>query len=236
MIDYAVVHGYAGDVDRNRPNPARWKGNLEHALPHKTDVAKVEHHASLPYAKIAAFLADLRQRPGVGSLALELLILTAARSGEVRGATFGEFDLKARVWTVPKERMKAGREHRVPLTGRAVEIVAELAKGAKPDDLVFPGQGGKPMSDMTLTAVLRRMGRGDVTAHGFRSTFRDWCAEATSYPRELGEAALAHAVGDKVEAAYLRGSLFEKRRALMQTWADFCAGEACADGQGPSAR
>jgi integrase len=215
VIDYAIVHGYAGDVDRNRPNPARWAGNLEHALPHKTEVAKVEHHASLPNAELPAFMATLRQRPGVAALALEFAILTAARSGEVRGATAGEFDLEAGVWIIPAERMKAGREHRVPLTGRTLELAAELAKGAAPDALVFPGQGGKPMSDMSLTAVLRRMGRGAVTAHGFRSTFSTWRAERTSFPREVAEAALAHVIGDKVEAAYQRGDLFQKRRGLM---------------------
>jgi integrase len=177
------------------------------------------------------FMAALRQRDGIGALALQFTILTAARSGETRGATWAEIDVAGAVWTVPGERMKAGREHRVPLSDAALAILGDLALLRDPkagaDALIFPGaKRGRPLSDMSLTAVLRRMGRGDLTAHGFRSTFRDWCGEATEFPRELAEAALAHTLRDKVEAAYRRGDALERRRVLMESWAAFCAGPA----------
>jgi integrase len=168
----------------------------------------------------------LQVQKGVGARALRFAIFTAARSGEVRGARWQELDLVGAIWTIPAERMKAGREHRVPLSEEALAILAEMSAARTNNDsgaLVFPGQTeGRPLSDMSLTAVLRRMGRGDLTAHGFRSTFKDWAAESTAYPAELSEMALAHTIGSKVEAAYRRGDLFEKRRRLMADWAAYC--------------
>lgn len=214
VLDYATAHHH-----RQGDNPARWKGHLDKLLPRKTKVVAVEHHAALPYAEAAAFMKALRQKEGTGARALEFAILTAVRSGEVRGATWDEIDLSAKVWVIPPERMKSGREHRIPLSVQAVALLEALPVQA---GLVFPGhKAGRPLSDMSLTAVLRRMKRGDLTAHGFRSTFRDWAAEMTSHPHEVAEMALAHAVGNKVEAAYRRGDLFEKRRAIMQDWADY---------------
>ena len=169
-------------------------------------------------------MGDLRQRDGVAARALEFAILTAARTGEVLGTRWSEIDLESRLWTVPAGRMKAGREHRVPLSDAALEILSRLDRTG---DLAFPGQRrGRPLSDMAFLMLLRRMGRGDLTAHGFRSTFSDWCAEQTNFPSEVREMALAHTVGDKVEAAYRRGDLFEKRRALAEAWAQFCTGHA----------
>lgn len=189
--------------------------------------AAVEHHAAMPYKDVPAFLAALDARtPSSGALALKFAILTAARSGEVRGATWGEIDLRARVWTVPAERMKAGREHRVPLSDAAAKMLGALQVSAKHIggfDLVFPGSKDKPLSDMTLAAVLKRM-KVDVTVHGFRSSFRDWCAD-NGVSRELAERALAHAVADKTEAAYNRTDQFEQRRQLMQAWAQYVVGE-----------
>ncbi len=217
ILDYATTRGY-----RTGDNPARWQGCLEHMLPAPSKVRKVEHHAALPYADLPAFMADLRKREGVSPRALEFLILTAARSGEVRGMTFEEVDYERKVWTVPEGRMKGGRDHAVPLSDRALAIVK--AQPGSGSDLVFPGQSG-PLSDMSLTAVLKRMGRADLTAHGFRSTFRDWGGDETDTPREVLEAALAHIVGDKAEQAYRRGDALEKRRHLMTQWADFCEGK-----------
>ena len=182
---------------------------------------QVKHYAAMPYDALPGFMADLAGRKGVAALALRFLILTAARSGEVRGARWSEFDLENGVWAVPGERMKAKMDHRVPLTAEALAAL-DAARGLDPD-LVFPGQRrGKPMSDMTLTAILRRMERGDFTAHGFRSTFRDWAAERTSAPREIAELCLAHFVGNAVERAYRRSDLFDKRRDLMDRWARWC--------------
>ncbi|ARO52732.1 integrase [Methylorubrum zatmanii] len=219
VLDAATARGL-----RTGENPARWRGRLSAILPARRKVAKVEHHPALPFAEVPAFMADLSQRPGMGARALAFAILTAARSGEVRGATWGEIDVQAGVWTVPAERMKAGREHRVPLSEPALAILTGL--GGAPDALVFPGtRRGTMLSDMTLTMLLRRMGR-DVTAHGFRSSFRDWAGEATSFPREVAEAALAHIVGDKVERAYRRGDALAKRAELMAAWGAYCAGAA----------
>ncbi len=217
VLDFGTARGL-----REGPNPARWRGNLDAALPKPAKVAKVQHHPAVPVADVAGVMARLRQQQGVGARALEFAILTAARSGEVRGATWAEFDLEKALWTVPAERMKAGREHRVPLTAPALALLAALAKG-KADEPVFAAPRGGQLSDMTLTAVMRRMALGAVP-HGFRSTFRDWAAERTNYPAEVAEMALAHAVGDKVEAAYRRGDLFEKRRQMMADWAAFLAG------------
>jgi integrase len=216
VLDWATVRGY-----RQGENPARWRGHLEKLLPARRKMAAVEHHAALPYAELPAFMADLRQREGVAARALEFAVLTAARTGEVLGGRWSEIDLEGRLWTVPAGRMKkAWREHRVPLSEPALTILTGLDRMG---DLVFPGQRrGRPLSDMALLMLLRRMGRGDLTAHGFRSTFSDWCAEETSFPSEVREMALAHTVGDKVEAAYRRGDLFEKRRQLAEAWARYC--------------
>ena len=213
VLDFAAARGL-----REGPNPARWRGNLDAAFPKASRVAKVRHHAAVAVADVADFMQRLRQQQGISAKALEFAILTAARSGEVRGATWGEVDLAGAIWTVPAARMKGGREHRVPLSKPALKLLKALAQG-EAQDLVFPGQRG-PLSDMSLTAVLRRMEIA-ATAHGFRSTFRDWAAERTTYPNEVAEMALAHTIGDKVEAAYRRGDLLEKRAALMRDWAKF---------------
>ena len=218
ILDWATVSQY-----RQGDNPARWRGHLDKLLPAPSKVAKVAHHAALPWQQAGAFMAALRQREGVAARAVEFAILTAARSGEVRGAAWAEIDLDARLWVIPAERMKAKREHRVPLSAAALSLLNTIPRHGT---LVFPGAvAGRPLSDMSLTAVLRRMGRGDITVHGFRSTFRDWCSEsvANSFPREVCEHALAHSLPDKVEAAYRRGDLIEKRVMLMQAWADYCA-------------
>jgi integrase len=225
VLDAATVRRF-----RQGPNPAQWKGNLAHLLPARSRVRKVEHHAALPFDEMPEFLSVLRYRQGMAARALEFAVLTVARTGEVLGALWGEIDLQAQVWTVPADRMKAGRQHRVPLSAAAVavlEAVSPLAltKDEKPDPVapIFPGpRRALPMSNMTMLMLLRRMKRDDLTAHGFRSTFSDWAAERTAYPREVVEMALAHTIGNKVEAAYRRGDLFEKRRQLMADWASFC--------------
>jgi integrase len=183
----------------------------------------VVHHASLPYREIGAFTADLRTRECIAARALEFAILTAARTGEVLGARWSEIDVDARTWVVPEGRMKAGRQHRVSLSEAAIVVIEHMRQHRRDDDLVFPGlKRGRPLSNMALLAVLRRMKRGDLTAHGFRATFKTWAAERTNFSREVVEAALAHVNGDKVEAAYQRGDLFDKRQALMDSWAEFC--------------
>ena len=180
-----------------------------------------EHHAALPYAELPTFIEDLRKRVGIAASALEFTILTAARTGEVIGARWSEIDLKNRVWIVPKDRMKAKREHRVPLSSRAVQVLEGLPREA---DFVFPGtRKATSISNMAMATLLKRMRRTDITVHGFRSTFRDWAAESTSYPNHVVEMALAHTVGNKVEAAYRRGDLMNKRARLMEEWAGFCA-------------
>ena len=189
---------------------------------------KVKHHPALPYGEIGAFMGALRAQEGIAARALEFTILTAARSGEVRGARHAEVDADALTWTIPEGRIKGGKEHRVPLSTQAQSIVVEMRKHAV-DDLVFPGRKARrPLSDHAMLEVLNRMGYGHLTVHGFRSTFRDWAAELTNFPSEVIEMALAHAVGDKVEAAYRRGDLFEKRRRLMEAWAAYCAAPAKA--------
>lgn len=217
VLSWAATRGYrAGD------NPARWAGHLEMLLPAPAKLKKVKHHAALPFGEVAAFLELLRKEEGTAVRALEFTILTAGRSGEVLGATWSEIDLAAAVWTIPPERMKAGRAHRVPLAPPAVALL----KGQDGRDAVrvFPGaRKGKPLSGMAMPVVLRRLGREDLTVHGFRSTFRDWAAEQTDYPRELAEVALAHTVGSAVENAYRRGDMFERRRRLMEDWAEWCA-------------
>ncbi len=214
VLDWATARKY-----RSGENPARWRGHLDKLLPQPKKVSKVEHHTALPIDEVGAFLAELRRQEGMGARALEFTIMTACRSGEVRGATWAEIDTDAKTWTIPAERMKAGKEHRVPLSDAALALLRALPKMAG-TDVVFPGTKGQPLSDMTLTAVLRRM-EVPVTAHGFRSTFRDWAGERTAHPREVIEHALAHQLKDKAEAAYQRGSLFDKRRRLMDDWTAF---------------
>jgi integrase len=218
VLDWATARGY-----REGLNPARWKGHLDHLLPAPGRIMKSEHHAAIPVGEMGAFMEKLNGQNGTGARALAFAILTAARSGEVRGATWTEFDLDEGVWLVPGERMKAGKPHRVPLSNSALALVLkQKEKRVAGSEFVFPSPRGKLMSDMTLVAVTRRM-QVDAVPHGFRSTFRDWCSERTNYPREVAEMALAHAIGDKVEAAYRRGDLFDKRRQMMKDWAAFCA-------------
>jgi integrase len=218
ILDWATAHGY-----RTGENPARWKGHLDNLLPKRSKVAKVKHHAALPYSEIGGFMSDLRAMEGVSPRALEFAILTATRSGETLSARWSEIDMENALWVIPADRMKAEREHRVPLSKRALEILENIPR-EKDNDFVFIGNRGKGgLSSMALLMTLRRMKRGDLTAHGFRSTFKDWAAEQTAYPNEVSEMALAHVVGDKVEAAYRRGDLFEKRRRIMADWAAYCA-------------
>jgi integrase len=217
VLDAAKAQGL-----RNGENPARWRGHLDQLLPKRQRLTR-GHHAAMPYAEVPAFVIALQGRQAIAALALEFAILTAARSGEVLGARWNEFDVDRAVWTVPAKRMKAGREHRVPLSRRAVKIVKVLHE-ASAGDFVFPGQKpGKPLSVMALEMVLRRMKVDDVTVHGFRSAFRDWAAECTNFTNEVCEAALAHVIENKAEAAYRRGDLFDKRRKLMDRWAAYCA-------------
>jgi integrase len=218
VLDWATARGY-----RQGENPARWRGHLQNLLPKKSKVRRVKHHAALPYSEIAAFMLELQQQNGVSARALEFAILTAARTGEVIGTVWSEINLAERLWTLPGERMKAGKEHRVPLSEAAVAILKEMQQ-IRFGDFVFPGaKAGRPLSNMAFLMLLRRMGRDDLTAHGFRSTLSDWCSERTNFPAEVREMALAHAVSDKVQAAYRRGDLFQKRRQLMEAWARFCA-------------
>jgi integrase len=225
VLDFAKVRGY-----RDGENPARWKGHLKEALPAVSKVRKIKHHAALPHAEIGAFMAHLRKRQGGAADALEFAILTAARTGEVIGVQWPEIDMAQRIWTIPAERMKAGVEHRIPLSEQALAVLGRVA-ATKVNDVVFCGQKlGRPLSNMALLMMLRRMGRDDITVHGFRSTFRDWAADRTAFPREVVEAALAHTVVNKTEAAYRRTDLFEKRRPLMQKWGSFCDQQVTGDG------
>lgn len=216
VLDWATVAKHR----KEGPNPARWRGHLDKLLAKPKKIAKVEHMKSVPYAEIGALIPRLKSAEGMGAKALRFAILCASRSGEVRGMKWSEVDLASGVWSIPAERMKAKREHVVPLSAQAIELLKGLPKMSG-SDIVFWGQSGKPMSDMSLSAVLRRLGI-DATVHGFRSTFRVWAAERTNYPREVAEAALAHVNADKVEAAYLRSSFMQKRKELMQAWADYC--------------
>jgi integrase len=221
VLDYAAARGW-----RTGDNPARWRGHLAKLLPAPRKIAKPEHHAALPWAEIGAFMVDLRDEDNVAARALEFAILTAARNGEALGATWAEIDIQARVWTVPASRMKAGKEHRVPLSDAALRVLEAMAplRDDQAGGWVFPGlRRGKPLAGISPMALLRRMQRDDLTVHGFRSTFRDWAAEATNHPREIAEKALAHTVRDETERAYQRGDLLEKRRRLMEDWARFCA-------------
>jgi integrase len=213
VIDYASALGI-----RSGDNPARWRGHLDNLLPKPKKMRAVQHHPALPHSEIAGFMAALENRSGVAARALGFTILTAARSGEVRGMTWAEIDLEAGIWTIPADRMKAGKEHRVPLSDAALSLLGERSEDSA---IVFASETkrGKPISDMSMIAVLRRMGFDGITVHGFRSTFRDWAGETTGFPREVIEAALAHGIKDKAEAAYARSDLFDKRRTLMEAWA-----------------
>ena len=206
---------------RSGENPARWKGHLEVLLPAPSKIQVVNHFKALPYKEVGAFMQLLRQQDGQGARALEFAILTASRSTPARGATWAEIDLQAKVWTIPKGRMKdQKRDHRVPLSKPAMDLLARQPR-LDGTDLVFPAVNGRILSDATMSAVLKRM-KVEAVPHGFRSSFKDWCSELTSYPREVSEMALAHAIGDKVEEAYRRGDLFEKRRRAMEDWGMFC--------------
>lgn len=217
VIDHAKARGlFVGD------NPADWRGGLKELLPARSKLSR-GHHAAVPYKDLPAVIARLRAAVGVSARAVEFAALTAARSGEVRGAVRSEFDLEEALWTIPAERMKAGRDHEVPLSARAVEIV-RAAMQQSTSALVFEGgRAGKGISDTAMVKALRAAGAGDATLHGLRSSFRDWAGDETSYPRDVAEAALAHVITDKTEAAYRRGTALEKRRAMMEDWAKFCA-------------
>jgi integrase len=223
ILDWAAVRGY-----RRGDNPARWRGHLQSALPTIKKSLRVRHHPALPFKEVPEFMAKLARQDGVSARALAFCILTATRTGETIWARWGEIDLEHRTWVIPAARMKLPREHRVPLSAAAVAILQALRAdlGRTPDatsEFVFPSRlQGQPLSNMALLMTLKRMGRGDLTTHGFRSSFRDWAAERTGFPREVPEAALAHAVRDKVEAAYRRGDLFDKRRQLMEAWGQYC--------------
>jgi integrase len=219
ILDWAKARGY-----RAGENPARWRGHLDKLLPPRSKVRRVEHHAALPYAELPGFLVSLREQEGIATRALEFAIMTAARTGEVIGSRWGEMDLLDKTWTLPAARMKSGREHRVPLSPRALAILKEMQVHRHADDaFVFPGaRRGRPLSNMTFLMLLRRMGRSNATTHGFRSSFRNWAAERTNFPAEVSEMALAHTVSDKTVAAYNRSDLFARRRRLMAAWATFC--------------
>jgi integrase len=213
ILGWATVHHY-----RSGDNPARWQGLLEHALPAKAKIAKTQHHAALPYTEVAAFMAKLREDTSAAARCLEFIVLTGARLTEATGAMWSE--IEDRTWTVPANRMKGGREHKVPLSNAAMAILEAMPRM---NDFIFPGMRvGQPVGARTIQDLVRELSAGEITTHGFRSSFRDWAAERTNFPREVAEMALAHAIPNAVEAAYRRGDLFEKRRRLMDGWAEFC--------------
>ena len=220
VLDAAKARG-----QRSGENPAAWRGHLKNLLPKRHALTR-GHHAAMPFDRVGRFFEDLHQRESMGALALEFVILTAARTGEVIGAAWAEYDPDEKVWTVPAARMKGGRDHRVPLSTRAAAILDGLASvrsDNNPASYIFHGQRrGKTLSNTTMDALLRRMGETEITVHGFRSTFRDWAGERSTFSREVAEAALAHLVGDQTERAYRRGDALEKRRKLMEAWAEFC--------------
>lgn len=216
ILNWAKVSGF-----RSGENPARWHGHLENILPKRSEVQKTKHFAALPYKLISNFMFDLKQQTGIAALGLEFLILTATRTNEVMGATWREIDLETMTWTIPAERMKAEKSHRIPLSPRTLEILNSVARNSL-NPLIFQNdRTHKKLSSSAFLALLKRMGY-DITAHGFRSSFRDWTAEETNYPREVAESSLAHSLKDKVEAAYRRGDFFEKRKGLMSEWAEYC--------------
>jgi integrase len=222
VLDAAKAKGF-----RQGENPARWRGHLDHLLPKRLKLTR-GHHAALPYEEASSFIGELRRMDSLAAQALEVCILTAARSGEILGMRWEEVDLGKKLWTVPAHRMKAGREHRVPLSGRAISILRALEK-VRSGPFVFPGQvRGKPLSNMAMEMVLRRM-KLDVTVHGFRSSFRDWAGNVSSFPREVVETALAHVIGDKAEQAYRRSDALEKRRKLLEAWAQYCEPKSSAN-------
>ena len=227
ILDFAAAHKW-----RDQMNPARWRGHLDKLLPKPTRVKRITHHPAMPYSEVSAFMAELAENGSISALALQFLILTATRTSEVLQARWEEIDLEEAVWTIPAERMKARREHRVPLSDTAMNILADLPL-IEGNPYVFPGaRHGQPLSNMALLQLMRKMGygaggnRGHYVPHGFRSSFRDWAGEVSSFPRDVAEMALAHVIENKVEAAYRRGDLFAKRRKLMQAWADFLKGRA----------
>jgi integrase len=218
VLDWATVREL-----RRGENPARWRGHLENLLPKRAKVQTVQHHPALPYAEMSPLMALIREQDGISARALEFLILTATRTSETIHASWSEIDMSNGIWIIPATRIKAGKEHRVPLSTAAVTVLIAM-QNVRHGSFVFPGgRPGNGLSNMALLKLLERIGRGDLTAHGFRSTFRDWAAERTNFPRDVAEMALAHTIGDKVEAAYRRGDLFEKRRKLMEAWASYCA-------------
>jgi integrase len=218
ILDWAKAREY-----RAGENPARWRGHLDKLLPAPGKLRKVKHHAALPYGEMGVFMAELRERGAIAARGLEFLILTAARTSEVTHSTWPEIDFAGKVWTVLPNRMKSLKEHRVPLSFDALSVLRVMSE-VRQSEFIFPGnRPNRPLSNMAFLQVLRRLGRADLTVHGFRSAFRDWAAERTTYPNEAAEMALAHAISDKVEAAYRRGDLFAKRHRLMDDWATFCA-------------
>lgn len=222
ILDYASAHGYRDPV-----NPARWRGHLDKLLPKPSRVQKVKHHPAMPYDQVAAFMSTIGAYNSTSSKALQFLILTATRTSEVLNAEWHEVDVAKATWQIPAERMKANREHRIPLSRQALDLLLCLPR-IKGNNFIFPGmKPSRPLSNMSLLQFMRGLGygpsgeKGNYVPHGFRSSFRDWTGEVTSYPRDVAEMALAHAIENKVEAAYRRGDLFEKRRQMMQEWADF---------------
>lgn len=231
VLDWAKAHGY-----RQGENPARWRGHIANLLPKKSKVRRVRHHPAMAYSAVPDFFVELRDQDGTAAEALEFLILTMARTSEVIGLRWPEIDMERALWTVPADRIKGGKEHRVPLSDRAVAILRRRAElrpaDAQADGFVFPGgKKDKGLSNAAMSALLKRMDLEDITVHGFRSSFRDWAAECTHFPNEVCEMALAHVVDDKVEAAYRRGDMFEKRRELAKAWAALCGSAKNPGGQ-----
>jgi integrase len=226
VLDWATARGY-----RTGENPARWRGHLDQLLPKKTKVRKVQHQPAMPYLAVPGFMSELRERDSISARGLEFTILAAVRTSETIGATWDEIDLEAKTWTIPARRIKAERDHRVPLSARLLEILASIPREQGNSHLFVGARHSKGLSDMAMLELLRGMDSNGYTVHGFRSSFRDWCAEQTNYPRELAEVALAHALKDRTEAAYQRGDLLQKRRRLMADWARYCASPSRAEGE-----
>lgn len=216
VLDYASVMKY-----RNGENPARWRGNLESIMSKPSKIHIVKHHPALPYDDIAGFMELLQQRKGLAAQALMLTILTATRTQGILGAKWDEFEFQKKVWTIPASRMKVPKEHRIPLSEQTLALLDDISQ-SRDSGFVFPGKKNKPLSNMAMANVLKRMNRNDITVHGFRSTFRDWVAEKTNFPQRVAETAMAHQIKDGAEAAYQRGDLLEKRKELMEAWADYC--------------
>lgn len=222
ILAWCTVQGY-----RTGDNPAAWRGHLDQLLPKPSAVATVENHAALEWRELPAFMPKLRAMPGAGAMLVELCILTNCRTSEALQASWSEFDLEERLWTIPASRMKAGKEHRIPLSDAATALLSRL-RAQHDGVLLFPGRAGRPLSNMVGLQLLKRMNRSDLTVHGFRSTFRDWAGETTAHPREVIEHAMSHRLKDKAEAAYARGDLLAKRRVLMDDWASYCERPAAA--------